>query len=564
MLTELVVEGLGVIDRAELELKPGSSALTGETGAGKTLLVAALSLLLGARSDKALVRQGAPRARVDARFELSEAHPAWRLLQDHDLLDPAGDAGSAGELLLTRTIAADGRSKAHINGRPVTLSLLQEVGRSLVEIAGQNEHQQLGSSTAQRQLLDASAGEDTVRLAAEVAERVRVLSRLGSELEELDSSERDRARELDVLRAEIKEIEAVDPRPDEIAELTRAAARLEHAEAIASALGAALARLKGDGGAGESLAAASKEIESLLELDASLADTAARLEQATIEVSDIAEELSRSDVQADPSNIAATRDRLASVKRLLRKYGATETEVLAYLDRARQRVQLLESSGTDRDRLAAEIADAEAGATELARELSKTREKAARALEERMRSTLGELALADASFEVEMTPQELYLGGLESIRFLIAANPGESPKPLGKVASGGELSRISLALRLLASTGDATTLVFDEVDAGVGGEAARAVGSCLARLGEVDGTQVLVVTHLPQVAAFADHQYRVSKTLADDRTASVVESVEGDDRIEELSRMLAGLPESDRAKEHAQELLELAGRQVRG
>lgn len=559
MLTELVVEGLGVIDRAELDLTSGSSALTGETGAGKTLLVVALSLLLGARADKTLVRRGADRARVDARFDPAQSHPSWRLLQEHGVLEELGT-----EVVLTRTVTSDGRSRARINGRPVTLSQLQEVGRSLVEIAGQNEHHHLASTSAQRELLDSFAGEETVDLAAKVAEGVRELTRLRGELEELDTSARDRARELDILRTEIAEIEAVDPKPEETAELIAVAARLEHADAIASALGSAVHKLKGEGGAGESLSDASKEVGSIMELDPTIGPIEARLTGVAVEVADIAEDLSRSNIHADPEELAATRDRLAAVTRLLKKFGATEADVLVYLEQAKKRADVLESSGIDRERLTADIAGRARDTSLLAEGLTARRMRAARLLEERVGSKLAELALGDARFEIEFSPRDLYVGGSESIQFLISANPGETAKPLNKVASGGELSRIALALRLLTSTGDAPTLVFDEVDAGVGGEAARAVGDCLARLGKLEGTQVLVVTHLPQVAAFADHQYRVSKVVADDRSSSMVEHVEGDDRIEELSRMLAGLPESERAREHAQELLELAGRREPG
>jgi len=558
MLTELAVEGLGVIDRAELHLTTGSSALTGETGAGKTLLVAALGLLLGARSDKALVRQGSSQARVDARFELLPTHPALALLRGQDLIE-----ASTTELVLTRTIASDGRSKARVNGRLVTLNLLQEVGRSLVEIAGQNEHHQLSGAAAQRELLDTSAGEDVAQLAASVSDLVAELTRMRTELGEVRASARDRARELDVLRFEVKEIEEAAPTPNESLELGVTTERLEHADTIASATDAATEKLKGDGGVGELLAAALSELSGVADKDGPAASAAERLEQVAVEVADVAEELARNRVQADPMALAAARDRLAVLHRLSRKYGSSEEEVIAYLERAKERAATLESSEVDEARLTGAIAEKENEVMGLAGELSRRREREVSLLEENIEATLKELSLADARFKVQLTPRELYAGGLESVGFLIAANLGETPRPISKVASGGELSRIALALRLLSGAGTATTLVFDEVDAGVGGEAARSVGRCLAELGEKGTGQVLVVTHLPQVAAFADHQYRVSKVTSSDRVASLVEKVEGEDRVEELSRMLAGLPESERAREHAQELLEIAGRQGR-
>lgn len=559
MLTELVVDGLGVIDHAELHLTPGSSALTGETGAGKTLLVAALGLLLGARSDKTMVRQGSDEARVDARFQLDVSHPSLARLRADEIVDDACD-----ELVLTRTIAADGRSRSRINGRLVTMNLLQEVGRSLIEIAGQNEHHQLGAPAAQRDLLDAFSGDEAVRLAVRVSELVAELARYRADLDAVQDSERDRARELDVLKFEIKEIEEADPKPNESDELSAKAARLEHADAIASACGSATEALKGEGGVGELLATAMAELSSIADKDASATVLGERLRGVAVEVADISDELSRSRIQADPSALASARDRIGVLTRLLRKYGDSEEEVIAYLERAKQRAAALDGSGMEDERLAAAISAKEKEALEAARELSTRRAEAAKRLQGQLEALLADLSLGDATFEAELQPRDLYAGGLETVAFMIAANRGEAPRPLSKVASGGELSRIGLALKLLSTAGTATTLVFDEVDAGVGGEAARAVGRCLAELGSGGGRQVLVVTHLPQVAAFADHQYRVAKVASEDRTASLVEKVDGDRRVEELSRMLAGLPESERAREHAQELLEIAGRQGRG
>ena len=557
MLSELVVEGLGVIDHAELDLTEGSSALTGETGAGKTLVVAALGLLVGARADRGLVRSGSKRAHVDARFSLSTDDALKLRLDELGLDDPEND-----EVLLSRTIDAAGKSKARVNGRPVTLSVLQEIGTHLLEIAGQSEHHRLSQAGEQRMLLDAFGGLQDLARAAEDA--VRELNGLTSELEALQSSERDRARELDVLRFEIAEIEGVGPRAGESDELTREAARLEHADAIASGLAEALDRLRGDRGVGELLPGASAELRAIADKDPSLEPLAARLDTAAIEVSDISEELTRISVPADPAVLATTRDRLGVLARLRRKYGATDEAVLAYLERCRTRAAEVENATTAEEDLVARVAEAREMATSAADRLSAARREAAPRLAAEVEGTLAGLALADARFEVELEQRDLYSGGNENVLFKVAANPGEVVRPIAKVASGGELSRIALALRLLTSSGTASTMVFDEVDAGVGGEAARAVGRCLSELGKRAGAQVLVVTHLPQVAAFADHQYVVSKGADEGRTTSIVEKVEGEARVEELSRMLSGLPESERAREHAQELLELAVRQGQG
>ncbi len=559
MLSELVVEGLGVIDRAELHLTKGSSALTGETGAGKTLLVAALGLLVGARSDKGLVRQGAQAARVDARFSLAAGHAV------HDVVDNLGlDPQQPSEIILSRSVDTGGKSKARINGRPVTLAVLQEIGAHLVEIAGQSEHHRLSQGGAQRVLLDTYAGEEALELATATARAVAKLASVTDELESLRSSERDRARELDVLKFEIAEIEAVGPRPSESDELSAEIARAEHMEAIASGVAAASERLRGDRGVGELLPAARADLEAIADKDPTVAPMIERLQAASVEISDITDELTRMTLTADPSAIAALRDRLGVLSRLRRKYGATDHDVLTYLDGCKTRAAELERAGSDEEGLSAAVVAARASALSAAERLSRLRHEVAPKLARAMETTMRALALPEASFEVELESRDLYGAGLESVTFRVAADPGETPRPIAKVASGGELSRIALALRLLTSAGTAPTMVFDEVDAGVGGEAARAVGECLAKLGKRPNTQVLVVTHLPQVAAFADHQYVVSKEAVGGRTTSEVVKVEGEARVEELSRMLAGLPESERAREHAQELLELAVREGQG
>lgn len=564
MLSELVVEGLGVIDRAELHLTEGSSALTGETGAGKTLLVAALGLLVGARSDRSLVRHGVSSARVDARFSLAPNHPVRAAIVDMDLGDQDAD-----ELVLSRTIEADGKSKARISGRPVTMTVLHDIGSRLVEIAGQSEHHQLVGGRAQRDVLDSFAGEEAVAAAQATAQAVEEHQLLAGRLEELQSSERNRARELDVLRSEIAEIEAVAPRPSEGEDLAVEVKRLEHADAIASGVAAALEALKGDRGVGELVPEARRDLDAIADKDPRIAPLVARLDAVAVEVTDIVDELARLAVPADPSALAAIRERVAILSRLRRKYGVSEEDVLAYRERSIARVAELEEAGSDEATLGDEVARARKTAGSTAERLSNLRRVAAAELGRTMQSSMAVLALPDARFEVVLEPRDLYRGGRENVGFKVAATPGEPARPLAKVASGGELSRISLALRLLTSAGASTagtgtTMVFDEVDAGVGGEAARAVGECLAQLGQRPGAQVLVVTHLPQVAAFADHQYVVAKHSTESHTTSVVTKVEGEARVNELSRMLAGLPESERAREHAQELLELAVRQGHG
>lgn len=553
MLTELVVEGLGVIERAELALERGSIALTGETGAGKTLVVAAVGLLLGGRADRALVRSGAREARVEGRFVIPADHPAALLLEARGLIPQPGEAEV--EVVMSRSVGADGRGRARVNGRLATVGLLSEVGPLLVEIAGQHEHQRIGAAPWQRAVLDHFAGPDAVELGGLVAESVRLAARARRRLEELRSGERARSRALDVLRYEIEEIEAAKPAPGESERLAAEAARLDRAEVLAAGVGGALEALVGERGAEDGLSVARRALSSIDEEE--ICELAGRLDSAAAELDDIAASLSAALVAPDPAALEETRSRIAQLASLKRKYGDDESEILAYLDGARRRAD--ELAGEDNDAGAHE--EALAHHLEVARraasELSASRKTAAPRLEGAIEQRLEELALPGARFTVRLAERDLYEGGAESVEFLVAANPGEPPAPVARVASGGELSRIALALHLLTATDFVTTMIFDEVDAGVGGQAARAVGRALVELTRARGGQAIVVTHLPQVAAQADVHLRVLKS-ADPRMSATVEKVEGNARVEELSRMLAGLPESERAKQHAQELLAMA------
>jgi DNA repair protein RecN (Recombination protein N) len=571
MLRELVVEGLGVIERAELELQGGCSALTGETGAGKTLVVAALGLLIGGRSDRALVREGAPEALVEGRFVVPAGHGAVGVLEDNGIIDAVAD-GTDVEIILSRTVAADGKGgRARINGRLVTVAVLATVGAQLVEIAGQQEAQGVGTPTRQRALLDAFSG--STALAAELARTVRAASRVQSELTTLMSSERERERERDLLRYEISEIEKAALEEGEFARLTADADRLEHAESISLALGRAIDALNGDDGATETIDSALRDVTAAARRDPVLEEVARRLEAASLEISDVAGDLTRNMVAPDPGALQETRARLDVIARMIRKYGddvaspegaqVPEGRVLGYLQRARARVDELDNAESSLGSLRAEHDELMALATRLADDLGARRRQAATALERAMEELLAGLALEGARFEVALTDRELFEGGGESVELRVAANPGENARPIAKVASGGELSRIALALHLLTSKdrgteGSARTMVFDEIDAGVGGRAAQSVGRALADLASVSGAQVLLVTHLPQVAAFAGAHYRVLKQAADERASALVARVEGAERLDELSRMLAGMPESKRAREHAKELLETA------
>lgn len=552
MLSELVVENLGPIAGAEIVLQEGSSALTGETGAGKTLLVTAVTLLVGGRADRGIVRDGTTEARVEGRFVVPEGHPAARFLHARDLID---DPSEIVEIVITRTVTSTG-SRARINGRLVPASVLAEVGPALVEIAGQHEHHRFASPRAQREILDAFAGAGTAALASQVALTVKELARTERELEDLRAGERESARELDVLRFEIDEITDAGIHSGEIKELTDEANRLEHAEDLGTAIATAMEDLGGETGAEERVSAASRSLEKIVEADPSIEPAVERLTAVAEEIRDVAAELSTRVHEPDPSGLASIRDRLGEIARLRRKYGDDEDQILEYLERSHARAEELGSQTDSIGELEQAAARLREEATEKAQQLTIGRKKAAPNLQKKVEALLAELAMPGSRFVVTIGAADLYEGGLDSVLFEVSTGPGEKPRPVSKVASGGELSRIALAFHLVATGSGAETKVFDEVDAGVGGAAARSVGAALARLGR-DGAQVLVVTHLPQVAAFADAHFRVQRREGERREVGV-ERVDRDDRVEELSRMLAGLPESERAREHAQELLDLA------
>ena len=551
MLQDLVVAGLGVIGRAELAFEPGSTALTGETGAGKTLLVAALGLLTGGRADRGLVSSGAGEALVEGRWVLAPGHPAVAALVDAGIFDevPSEEA----EVVLTRTIGAAGGGRARVNTRVVPVATLAAVGRHLVEIAGQHEHQRLPQSARQRSLLDAFAGPEAVAAAATVASEMRAAAAAARSLAAAHEDERTRERTADLLRYEISEIDAAALQPGEVATLEGEAARLENATALAEGVAEVRALLRGEGGAAEALAAAQRVLEKLAPHDPALGALAARLESAAYEVADAGDDVAAREVTPDPDALEAVRSRLATIRALARKYGDDEEAILEYRAGAARRLDELERADETAAGLRAEVDAHRRTAAEASARLSELRGDAAPRLAAAVEEVLAALAMPDATFRVALAPAELYEGGAETVELLVSANPGEPPRPVSKVASGGELSRISLALHLVTSEA-ATTTVFDEVDAGVAGEAAQSIGRALAHLARASGAQVLVVTHLPQVAAFADHQIVVSK----DAGAAQVAPVAGEDRLEELSRMLAGMRHSERARDHARELLDLA------
>jgi len=519
MLAELAVRDLGVIQALHLELGSGMTAVTGETGAGKTLIVEAIELLVGGRAEPTMVRHGADEATVEGRF-----------LLDDD------------EVVLRRVVSRQGRSRAYVNGQLATATELGQWGRRLVDLHGQHDHQSLLSTPVQRAALDRFGGVDLEPLLL----AHKVLAEVDAQLAELGGDPRERARELDLLRFQVEELTGAgldDPNEDDALEAEED--RLGDAVAHREALEAALSAMDIDDGAGAGLARAVAALDGRRPFEVE----AARLRSLAAEMTDIAAELRTAvgGVEEDPERLDEVRARRRLLHELRRKYGEDLDEVMAYRDEISARVQAL----ADRDHLAAELDErrvvALAAIVAAEQVVGAARRAAAPDLAAATQAHLIELAMAKAVVEVSVGPDPG-----DDVTFLLAANRGSPPLPLARVASGGELARTMLALRLVLSEAP-PTLVFDEVDAGVGGTAATAVGRSLAALGA--DHQVLVVTHLPQVAAFADAQVGIAKIETDGAVVTTASVLDGDARSVELARMLSGSPDSSTARQHADELL---------
>jgi DNA repair protein RecN (Recombination protein N) len=551
VILELAVRDLGVIAELRLVLGPGMTALTGETGAGKTLVVDAIELLVGGRADPVLVRVGADEAWVEGRF----ARNANGVASDGDRVGP-GDVGD--EVVLARAIPRSGRSRAYIDGRLATAGELATVGAELVDLHGQHTHQSLLHTAAQRDALDRFGHVDLGPLRA-ARHEIRTIV---DELDGMGGDERARARELDLVRYQVSDIDgAAIAGPDEDAELERVEDVLADATAHREAASGAVMLLSGDGGgvgdvpdAGASAADAVGSALALVAGRSPFAGAEARLRALAAELRDVAGELRTAGEAIDehPERLAQVRERRQLLHDLRRKYGETLADVLAEGDRLRARLAELEDHDRRATELDGRLTAARAAESDAAAKIAAARRDAAPRLAAEVQAHLAELALPKAQVEV-------MVGGddpADDVELRLAANPGTPPLPLAKVASGGELARTMLALRLVL-TAAPPTLVFDEVDAGIGGAAAAAVGRSLARLAE-QPHQVLVVTHLPQVAAYADAQVRVAKQSDEATTVARASVLDHPERVIELSRMLSGQPDSDAARVHAAELLATA------
>jgi len=579
MLREIRIQNLGVIDDAVLELSAGLNVLTGETGAGKTMVVSGLGLLLGARADAGLVRTGAENALVEGVVEVGREHPASRRA-----IEAGGDVQDG--LILARTVSAGGRSRAHVGGRTVPVSVLGELGELLVAVHGQSDQWRLRQPEQHRVVLDRFAGESVAGPLERYAALYDELHQVADELRHLRELARDRAREVDVLRTGLEEIEAVNPLSGEDLDLRAEDERLAHCDGLRASAVQAHLLLTGDqdslysgaGGADGSnatdvagqLGTARAALAPMTAHDPALADLDRRLQELGYLAADLGTDLAAylSDVDVDPARLGWVQSRRADLARLQRKYGDTADDVLSWAKHSAARLTDLEGADDRADALQVRLGSLRDDLTSCAGELSTARRLAAADFGARVTTELSHLAMGKAVVQValghRLDPDGLSLDegvgpvrfsrhGVDDVEILLAANPGAPLRSVAKAASGGELSRVMLALEVVTGSWDVPTFVFDEVDAGVGGRAALDVGARLAAL--ATSAQVIVVTHLAQVAAYADRHLVVRKTDDGHITASGVVAVTGEERLRELARMMAGVEDSDVAVEHARELV---------
>ncbi|MDO4919877.1 DNA repair protein RecN [Kocuria sp.] len=565
MIEEIHIHDLGVITDAVLPLGPGLSILSGETGAGKTMVVTALNMLLGNRADAGAVRSGSSRALAEATVRVPSEHAAVSLVEEAggtvDREDVAG--GEEALILVSRTVSAEGRSRAHVGGRSAPVGTLGAVGESLVAVHGQSDQLRLKSTAAQRKALDDYAG---APLATELASFRTQLARYRSVVATLRAAKensRERALEAQSLTTALAEIDAVEPVPGEDARLDAESEKLTNLEALRAAATTAHAALSGsdaddapDLNAVALLSRAQQALDVESDADPELAALAGRVRELTVVAADVAADLSgyASGLDEDgPERLTEVENRRSALRRLTKKYGATIDEVLEWAERARAQLDELVVDPQREEELRAEGEALHASLTRHAEKLLALRRTAAEKLATAVSAELTALAMPNACLVVAVEPAERFTDdGRDTIEFMLAPHAQATPRPLGKGASGGELSRIMLALEVVLSEVDPVpTFVFDEVDSGVGGKAAVEIGRRLKMLAE--NVQVLVVTHLPQVAAFADHHILVSKSS--DSSVSDVKVLTDDERVVELARMLAGHEDSSAAREHARELL---------
>jgi DNA repair protein RecN (Recombination protein N) len=555
MLTHLQIRDFAIIDLIELEVRAGLTVLTGETGAGKSIVVDALALLTGGKAGAEVVRAGTERAELSATFDIDKSPPALRELLAEQSIE------AADELTLRRVISADGRSRAYINGVSVPVTLLREVGSLIVDIHGQHEFQSLTRPAAQRELLDEYGKH--LDLAGNVRESHKIWVALVNRTAELEGKNKDRDARIELLRFQVSELKALDLKEGEIARLseerTRHSNRGRLAEAAQTAVGLLYDSDEGNAHATASRALAG--IRTLSGVDPRLAKVVPMVDEATIQIREAARELSRylETLDVDPARQEEVERRLAAIEELSRKHRVPSSELVSRAAQAENELAELESADSNLNALKKQQAEALDNYRKLAVQLSLARRAAAKSLAKDIETRMQTLGMSGGKFLIDVSQPgvEPSIHGLDVIEFRVTANQGQPPRPLAKVASGGELSRLSLAVQVACSAKDSRCMVFDEVDTGVGGAVAEIVGRELKALGY--SGQTICVTHLAQVASQGHHQLRVSKLTDGKTTRTTLAELTMDERVEEVARMLGGREITDKAREHAREMLHLAG-----
>jgi len=554
MLLELHIQNFALIDNLRLELGSGFDVLTGETGAGKSIIVDALGAVLGERTGTEVIRHGADRSLVEAVFDTSDTPTAIKAAQDYgfDIEDNI--------LILSREITRTGRSQARVNGRPATTSMLKEITSLLIDVHGQHEHQSLLLVPLHIDIYDTWIGDRAFRLRDQASKIYEELSTIRGERDRLQTDERERARLLDLYKFQLEEIQTAKPEPDEEESLTAERNRLANAEKLYEAASEVHTALgASDGGAVDALSEAAGLVDKISRLDPS---TSEMLESINAALFSAQETLTlirdyQDQVEANPERLEQVEERLDLLRMLKRKYGDTIQDILNYAAELAGKIDDLSNAEERSQELTGKIEDLQDRLAEVCKELTNVRKEASAKFEKRVEMELADLAMERTKFAVSIEPAPPGPKGSDAVEFFIAPNPGEPVKPLAKIASGGEMSRIMLALKTVMARAEVPTLIFDEIDTGIGGRTAQVLGDKLASLAKK--CQVMCVTHLPQIASKAKHHYSVEKVVDGDRTSVRLSVLEGEERITELARMLGAEESSSAAIQHAREMLSVAG-----
>ncbi|GEK05927.1 DNA repair protein RecN [Schleiferilactobacillus harbinensis] len=560
MLQELAIHDFAIIEQLSVDFSTGMTVLTGETGAGKSIIIDAVGILVGGRGSADFIRTGTKKATVEGMFSIPAGALTQNLLQHYGV----GSDDDQDTVVLQRELFTSGRNVCRINGHLVNTSTLKAVGETLVDIHGQNEHQELMHPEKHLSLLDQYAADQIKPLLAAYQQRYADWKDLAGRVKERVANEREWAQRLDMLQYQAKEINDAHLQPTEEDDLTSERDRLNHFQQIQDALQTGYGVLNGDddeAGVIDRLAEAMAALQNIAHLDADYENMAESLGNAYYALQDVGSDLSHQmdGLEYDPARLEQVEDRLATITQLEHKYGATVPDVIAFGQKVNDELDEMNDTQGSSDELKVKLAKAQTEALAAAKKLSATRVAAAKQLSKDIHQQLADLYMAKAVFDVHFTVHEDQLGptGIDSVEFYIQTNPGEKLRPLARTASGGELSRIMLALKTIFSQADGvTSIIFDEVDTGVSGRVAQAIAEKISRISR--HSQVLCITHLPQVAAMADHQVHIAKTVKSGRTMTRLTPLTGTGRVEELARMLAGTTITKLTKEHAQELLRLA------